>query len=308
MNIIKPSFQIEEQTDWSLKGIYKSIEKAGRTAYKSEHLITEDSAEKFVNMIKENRHNAVLEFGTVYLKVPHREFRTVYAGNNNNWGDLSVNPYSVYNIAHDYVHITTNYRVIIENNFNTMLEYLCKPTEFHEKRITVRFILSRAIAQEFTRHRVFSFCMESQRYCNYNKDKFNNEVTFIQPLWLEDTSKEVKMMFVDSLKTAEDIYLNLTKGKCLAEIHNVEKGLRFENREFEPIAAQFARDVLPNACKTELVMTGFISDWEHFFKLRCAKTTHPEAQRLAIPLRDEFVKRGYKTVFQKILKKEKYIL
>lgn len=180
-----------------------------------------------------------------------------------------------------YAYVTMNYRHIIENDWLDDLEYLCEPTEFHEKRITVKFILSRSIAQEYTRHRVFSFAMESQRYCAYNKDKFGNEVTFIEPCWLDDEKlklygpyhtvirdKSPESIFIANLSNAERDYLDLLKAG------------------WKP---QQAREVLPNACKTELVMTGFVSQWKDFFFLRCPVNAHPQAQELAIPLRQEFI-------------------
>lgn len=125
---------------------------------------------------------------------------------------------------------------------------------------------------EFVRHRVFSFAQESTRYCNYSKDKFNNECIFIQPPWLDDI--ETNLDFKDSLEHSEAAYFALIK------------------RGWKP---QQARNVLPNALKTELVMTGFASDWEHFFKLRDAGSAHPQAYELAHPLHMEFLRRGYIT-------------
>lgn len=129
---------------------------------------------------------------------------------------------------------------------------------------------------EFVRHRVFSFAQESTRYCNYSKDKFGNEITFIHPCWIEDNQDTYdRWCFYESLSKAEEVYFRLLK------------------HGWKP---QEARAVLPNALKTELVMTGFISDWKRFFRLRSriAKTgkPHPQAQELADPLMDEFVKRG----------------
>lgn len=136
--------------------------------------------------------------------------------------------------------------------------------------------------------RVFSFAQESTRYCNYSKDKFNNELTFIQPCWLDDErlklygpyhtvirDKSPESIFIASLNNAEKDYIDL-----------IDLGWK----------PQEARAVLPNSLKTELVMTGFISDWKKFFRLRSriAETgkPHPQAQELADPLMDEFVKRG----------------
>lgn len=144
---------------------------------------------------------------------------------------------------------------------------------------------------EFVRHRVFSFAQESTRYCNYSKDKFGNELTFIQPCYLNEAelaqyrpyhlvsrNKSPESIFICSLNNAEKDYLTL-----------IESGWK----------AQEARAVLPNALKTELVMTGFATDWEHFFKLRATKAgatgPHPQASELANPLHMEFLRRGYIT-------------
>ena len=131
---------------------------------------------------------------------------------------------------------------------------------------------------EFVRHRVFSFSQESSRYCNYSKDKFGNEITFIKPLWDINTSKEKYSSsngkssdntFEWSLIQSEEMYFKL-----------LQEGWKPEQ----------ARNILPNSLKTELMMTGFVTDWKHFFELRCSKAAHPQAQELAIPLEQEFKK------------------
>ena len=297
MRLIKPSFSIWDQQE-GLEGVYKQIERAGRVCYKSEDKITEDSAKGFVGRMVKSGHGAMLEHGTVYLKIPY--------GTMDDRGEFSNepivikyidNPYSVVmnNSENDYWYITSNYRVIIENGWIDDLQYLCEPTEFHAKRITVHFVCDRGVSHEFVRHRVMSFAQESTRYCNYSKDKFGNELTFIIPRWLslsngsytydypngftKDGSKWDSKLelntFLLSLVRSEATYLEL-----------IEQGW----------APQQARAVLPNSLKTELVMTGFVSDWKRFFRLRSriAKTgkPHPQAQELADPLMDEFVKRG----------------
>ena len=190
------------------------------------------------------------------------------------------NPYSKVIIRNHegetWKYITTNYRVLAENDWMNDLQYLCEPSEFHEERITVKFICDRGVSHEFVRHRVFSFAQESTRYCNYSKDKFGNEITFIHPCWIEDNQDTYdRWCFYESLSKAEEVYFRLLK------------------HGWTP---QQARAVLPNSLKTELVMTGFVSDWKRFFRLRSriAKTgkPHPQAQELADPLMDEFVKRG----------------
>lgn len=143
---------------------------------------------------------------------------------------------------------------------------------------------------EFVRHRTFSFTQESTRYCNYSKDKFSNELTFIIPCWSNDLeegvykySDENGTWIINDYTTAETnnkLFLNHL-GSCEWTYFMLLKGY------WKP---QQARAVLPNSLKTELIMTGFISDWKHFFMLRCAPGAHPQAQEIAIPLQEEFRK------------------
>lgn len=290
MKLIKQSFEILDQ-QCGLEGIYKQIEISGRTCYKSEDKITEDSAEEFVDRMIKSGHGAMLEHGTVYLAMPVETMLPIEA---NGWGKYTKNPYSkgfkVCNVnGQKRVAITTNLRVLVENGWLDDLQYICEPTEYHEKRITVKFITDQGILREFTRHRVFSFAVESTRYCNYTKDKFSNEVTFIQPNWISDKDIENYHMdfgyftdqdtnhiiavnrFMNALKNAEYFYMELIK------------------LGWKP---QQARNILPLATKCDMVMTGFVSDWKHFFELRDAVSAHPQAQELAHPLHETFIQRG----------------
>ena len=269
MRIIEPSTEIIEQNP-GLEGLYKHIELCGRTCYKSEDKITEDSAKKFVDTLIKSGHGSVLEHGTVYLSIPitQRNFDKIdsYAANKYTKGKLNIN--------NGIYCITTNFRVLVENGWMDDLQYLCEPTKYHEKRAAVKFICSRGISHELVRHRVFSFSQESQRYCAYNKEKFGGEITFIKPIWYEQKEDIDTSNYPDygySLLYAENRYLDL-----------LEQGLK----------AQEAREVLPNSTKTEVIMTGFTSDWLHFFKLRTDKAAHPEMRKLTIPLEKEFKKKG----------------
>lgn len=292
MELIKPSWEILEQEP-GIDGIYKVIERAGRTCYKSEDKITEGSAKGFVDRMIKSGHGAMLEHGTVYLHVIEEDAMF--------WHFLSKyrdNPYSrmnyyenIYKKPVEHLWITTNFRVLVENGWLDDLKYICEPIEYHEKRVTVKFICDRGVSHEFVRHRVFSFAQESTRYCNYSKDKFCNEITFIEPCWLEDYNYEdntYNQIFIDSLRFAEAHYLDLLK-KWDDKIPDKRYKTGFRNNPWTP---QQARAVLPNVLKTELVMTGFINDWKHFFELRCAPNAHPSARELAIPLSEEFIKRG----------------
>lgn len=147
--------------------------------------------------------------------------------------------------------------------------------------------------------RIFSFAQESTRYCNYSKDKFGNELTFIKPYFIpenlhlmyyplrnlggakdyeliddngkifdsDEKTKTIFYMFLDSIIEAEDAY------KLLLSYN---------------LSPQGARSILPNALKTEINMCGFIYDWEHFFELRDSSNAHPDMQNLARPLHQMF--------------------
>lgn len=273
MRLIKPSFEVWKQPS-GLKGIYKQIEKAGRVCYKSEDKITKDSAKSFVDRMVKSGHGAMLEHGTVYLKV----FNVIE--NSELIDKYKSNKYSVvkegtevYNCHGDILYgsckcITTNYRVLVENDWLDDLQYICEPTEYHEMRVTAYFIADAGVMREFFRHRVFSMAQESTRYCNYLRDKFGNSITVIYPCWLKE---EEELEFEEDIRVIEELYFKWLK-----------KGW----------TAQQARVFLPLGVKAEAVMTGFVSDWKHFFELRDAASAHPQAQELAHPLHETFIQRG----------------
>lgn len=175
MRLIKPSFEIIEQKP-GVDGLLQHIERCGRTCYKSEDKITEDSAEKFVNMLVNRGHTAMVEHGTVYL-----EYDIIEHGSMNLPNKYHFNKYSVVTVGskplhgyetpeykekfggHIYAYITTNYRVLLQNDWLDDLKYQCEPSEHHVKRVTVKFVCDRGVSHEFVRHRVFSFAQESTR-------------------------------------------------------------------------------------------------------------------------------------------------
>lgn len=266
MKLIESSVQIIEEKD-----PYKMIELAGRTCYKSEDKITENSAKEFVDRMIKLGHGAMLEHGTIYLKIDktedgHLPPARLY------WSDGNHKKYTRVRKHGNSIYVTTNLRVIVENDRLDDLQYQVEPTEHHEKRITAKFICDRGVSHEFVRHRVFSFAQESTRYCNYSKDKFNNEITFIQPSW--NYFKTACYMGIDNFDG--DIFERALRDAERRYFELIEKGWK----------PQQARQVLPNATKTELVMTGFESDWEHFLSLRTSKNAHPDAQKLANELKE----------------------
>lgn len=303
MKLIESSVQIIEEKD-----PYKMIELAGRTCYKSEDKITENSAKEFVDRMIKLGHGAMLEHGTIYLNVPEQtytetledEFGKFNNPNNGLVDRYRKNKYSKVNsvaadeelrkkypkvrpfkLTHHY--ITTNLRVIVENGWEEDLEWQCEPTEHHEKRITAKFTCDRGVSHEFVRHRVFSFAQESQRYCNYNKDKFNNELTFIKPTWLDIPTGDYTYWDGDWCDI-DNMKIQLPSDNGIADnflwcLNNA--GMQYRLLINKGLKPQEARAILPNATKTELVMTGFESDWEHFFELRCSSKAHPDAKKLA---------------------------
>lgn len=327
MKLIKPSFEIWEQPA-GLEGVYKQIEKVGRVCYKSEDKITEDSAKPFVDRMIKSGHGAMLEHGTVYLQYE------VVKGAINPLTKYYLNKYSKVKAKEGAIgetmrlFVTTNLRVLVENGWLDDLQYICEPTEYHERRVTVHFTCDRGVSHEFVRHRVMSFAQESTRYCNYSKDKFGNELTFIIPCWLD--IPEGRAYFHDGINyrvgaTMENPFgesVNfkawVNKKSNYVEVHDYIQALdsaegayfrlmdKWENRVADrryitgfkgnPWTPQQARAVLPNSLKTELVVTGFTSDWNHFFDLRARGTTgapHPQAKELAEPLMKEFITRKY---------------
>lgn len=354
MQLIKQSYKILDQ-DPSLNGIFRAIEEAGRTCYKSvgtryfrlekeglnddlstlvnvlknepnavvkegpffdnayyisiknsaidldiERLLKhawEESyddcalyenltAESFVKNLCEHNHGAMLEHGTVYLK-----FRLTFPSAES-YGDMIAliafyknNQYGKCNWTRDEdgnftYYVTTNFRVIHENDRYSDLKYLCEPEERHHRRISVRFVCSQQVSHEFVRHRKMSFGMESTRFCNYSLGKFNHELTFIEPCWLSNETYPTNAENIKAIKAREEL---------IHQLQMIEDSyFRLLEYDWKP---QEAAAILPKATKTELVMTGFVEDWIHFFDLRALGTTgkpHPQAEELAKPLMEEF--------------------
>lgn len=291
MKLIKPSFEIWEQPA-GLEGVYKQIERVGRVCYKSEDKITEDSAKPFVDRMIKSGHGAMLEHGTIYL-----QYETVKSAINP-LTKYYLNKYSKVKAKGGIIgetmrlFVTTNLRVLVENNWLKDLEYICEPTEYHERRVTVHFVCDRGVSHEFVRHRVMSFAQESTRYCNYSKGKFVNGLTFIQPSWIT-LDKEIAPINELCLLSGQYDRENPNLRYLASLVDANYAYLLLLNKGWTP---QQARAVLPNSLKTELVVTGFTSDWNHFFDLRARGTTgapHPQAKELAEPLMKEFIARKY---------------
>lgn len=280
MKLIQPKAELLPWTP-GIEGVYKMIELAGRTCYKSTNKITEDSAKPFVDRMIASHHTAMLEHGTVYLYdkdwngSPLEKYkRNKYSKYSDNYLEKEVCQGDT-----DYLYeyfVTTNLRVLVENNWLDDLKYVCDPTDFHEMRYSFKLTTSIGVTRELNRHRVNSIAEQSTRYCNYSKDKFGGEITFCTPKWYDERKYDSYKMneFDKYLKQAEDLYM-----------FYVDCGMQ----------PQEAREVLPLCTATEIVHTAFASDWRHFFDLRLFGKTgapHPNMLQLATLMKEEAEKQG----------------
>ena len=289
MKLIKQSFQFVNQKGFTLKDIYKHIEYCARISYKSQEKITDTSYKKFVIMLKSRGHDRPLEFGTVHLKMSSPQFDALQMLliKNKVYNDCWIK-YNVIDTEKESIcYITTNYRYYMElcRYDRGVSEYL-DPSDnpLYPRRYTVHMILDRGVMDEFRTHVGLSHLAESTRYCNYSKDKFNNEVTFVIPSWcnslIEGSKQEYspfeingdEVEFMNALQNAQNSYLSLLK------------------MGWTP---QQARSVLPLGIKSELISCGFEDAWKNFFYRRDAPDAHPMAQEIAKPMHKEFIERGF---------------
>lgn len=244
-----------------IQGMYKAIAKAGHICYASEK---ENDGKEFVDRCIKLNHMRPLEFGTVYLKIPY---------NNDAIDFYASNPYTKINFDDnssclDY-YITTNYRVLVENDCVDDLHYWCEPTEHHFLRHTILWEhIGRDIADEFRTHIGLSSLMQSTRYCAYDKEKFDSELTFVKPHWLSSCNyyalaEDEKELF-RACENAENHYMRL--------------------RAKYNWPAERARKVLPLGIATTFIQCGFEDSWDNFFNQRVLGTTgkpHPDAKEIA---------------------------
>ena len=136
--------------------------------------------------------------------------------------------------------------------------------------ITVKFVTNRGVSHELVRHRLMSYSQESTRYCNYSKDKFDNSLTFIKPIWHDLNDGGASKVWEISMQMTEHDYFKL-----------LELGWTPEK----------ARETLPNSLKTEILVTGNLRNWRHILKLRTTKKAHPQIRCLMNSLLKDFQER-----------------
>lgn len=277
---------------YTLPEIWSHIAKCARVCYQSEPRNNGETDEEFVKRVilrnhsleeigksrklQLNLHLSVLEQGTVYLDIPYlanKERLCVFFSNTySRFKCYEIEDSSdTYNIA-----ITTNMRAIVENGCTDLLKYICAPTKYHYLRTTFNITTDIGVARELARHRTHSISEESTRYCNYSKDKFNNELTFIKPCWLNDEKLKLYGDYHTVIrdKSPESIFI--------ANLNNVERDyLDLIKLGWTP---QQARQILPLSTKVQTIHTAFESDWAEFISLRadaCSGSVHPNMKVIA---------------------------
>ena len=292
MQLIKPCCEVITEKD-----PIKKIEIAGRTCYKSENNITDNSAIKFFDALVKSNHAAMLEHATFVFLVNKKSYEEACRCKFLN---------ATYNEQKNRYLISGNLRAINESNLPILLDCLCRESTYSmrlcyadnaaskswsncdnngqeahlidlddladatfeeistHKYTTMRFTTDRGVTHELVRHRLFSFAQESTRYCCYNSDKHGGgNIKFIMPAGFDSWYDEDKEAFKAAMQRSEDEYNRM-----------IQRGF----------TAQQARAVLPNALKTEIVVTGNDAEWQHFFDLRCKGTTgkpHPDMKVIA---------------------------
>jgi thymidylate synthase (FAD) len=310
MRIIEPSFTILDELD--RQSLPVRIEYCGRICYKSENRIDNGSAIPFVRKMAENGHNSVLEMGVATLIVTSttpdaiQEFyylqpkflqidrlepcKLLITGSIRAFREMllfhpedgiSQTIAGFLNRRHPYffetLSLNTSYPAAGTITVNKMtlqeVEQLSLPMRAKHRHLAVKFIVNRAVTHELVRHRPCTFLQESQRYCRYSADKFGNEVTFIKPVFFDEGSEEFEV-WRQSMEAMEAQYFRLLTTS----------------------SPQAARTVLPNSCKTEIIVYANLLEWRHILTLRTSPAAEPSMREVMIPLAQELNHR-YPTFF-----------
>ena len=309
MRIIAPSFTILDDLD--RQSLAARIEFCGRICYKSEHRIDPGSAVPFVRKMAEHGHNSVLEMGVVTLTVTCDTAEPIVAlffcqprflqidqlGDNRLLISGSIRAFREMFVFHPGDPISTAIALFLHKRhpyfFDTLLgDNLAMPAGItiqkwelaeveqlppsqlaRHRYLAVKFIVNRAVTHELVRHRPCAFLQESQRYCRYADDKLGNEVTINKPLFFAKGSQEFAI-WKQSMEEMERQYLML----------------------IETSSAQAARTVLPNSCKTEIIVYANLEEWRHILSLRTSRAAEPSMREVMIPLGEE-LQRRYPAIF-----------
>jgi len=304
MKVISPSYDILKDLDEQSLAV--RIEVCGRLCYKSEDKITAESAPPFIRRILKHGHNSVAEMAVLTLKVDVdsdsliaqlfatqpkyfqidridkktllmsgsvRAFRELFQANSTLKIVKAITSFLADRHPLFFEDILPKRGLVLQQGVSVEkipLSDVDKMTTdlFAKHRyIAVKFIVNRAVTHEMVRHRPCGFLQESQRYCRYSDSKFGSQVTFIKPMFFEEGSAEYKLWEQAMLET-EKLYIKL----------------------LETSTPQAARNVLPNSCKTELIVYANLLQWLHMFRLRTSKGADPSMREVMIPLLGDFQK------------------
>jgi thymidylate synthase (FAD) len=281
MKFIDPGFEELKYDNPLLLG-----ERCTRVCYKSEDKIAEGSAKKLLNGVIKSGHSAMIEHISVYMKMSEKQFNEI-VDPENPVIKIVFSPYTKYVICEGELYISTNLRVLYDADRSMVDEYMENEgnrfmftcglsnykfedyADYFYRRVTILFTMDRIGSQSFCRHRTLSFAQESTRWCNYVRAKFGSEISIITPCWLKDGDLAE---YEEDMKVVEKLYFKW-----------LDKGYKAEE----------ARAFLPFGLKTEIVMTGFVDAWEHFFELRVDHHAHSQARELAGPLEEYFKENKY---------------
>lgn len=303
MIVVDPSYEIQDDLDQA--SLVVRLEACGRICYKSEEKISEGSALPFVTKIAEHGHNSVMEMAVVtlrlfcsaqqitellgcqpkYLFVDQIENGLLVTGSIRAFRELYLlspevvlvqamvdflgarHPYLLEGIWKPMPRLAVS-AIGVEKVSLEQVEQLAPDLLLRHRFLGVKFVVNRAVTHEIVRHRPCSFLQESQRYCRYSQDKFGNQVTFIRPLFFAAESAEYQL-WQQAMEMTESLYLKL----------------------LETSTPQAARTVLPNSCKTEIIVYCNLAEWRHLLRLRTSPAAEPSMREVMIPLEVEMQKR-----------------
>lgn len=253
MNLIDPTV-IEITQEPGIMGVISQIDYCAGVCYGREYAhVTVEKQKEFVQSLIEKGHMRPLEFGTVYLRLDSRNQLPISIFKRP-WCDIN----RVIENGKIVYYVTTNYRYIVEEQLEFMLEYWCEPTEKHIKRRTFKLVCSRAVADEYRTHISLSSLMKSTRYCRCDL------LEVVKPVWYDNAAESLKETYRSALKNAETSYRLMM------------------SHQAQP---QQARGILPMDMATTLLLCGTIGisnwGWNRFFKMRVSNAAAPEAKVLA---------------------------
>ena len=277
MKLVEGDVEIWKQEP-GIDGIYKQIERVGRLCYKSENLIKPGSAKPFVDRLAKAGHGKALEQGTVYLDSPE---------------DIDFYKSNKFSKTFEN-YVSTNYRVLLENNKLGDLKYFVDDSNkipVPIRRLAVHFTCDRGVSAEANRHTANSAMEVSTRYCNFSKGKFGNQLSIIVPDDIDQTkipTSDLRSRFMELARSNGESWNEVDWWYFANEVCE----LSYMNLIRLGQKPQQARRILPLDLETELVHTAFISDWLHFLDLRCAKDAHPDIRKLALKIRKLMINEG----------------